>query len=127
MTQISDDRLKEIVEKWEAFGLERALKEGFGREGYDIVTELISARQTIADNKILLDHLESAWMIDETIQADGSLRPSISDTITRYEQTIADQSKRIERLLEDGEELARICDTALDSYTALREEVEGKG
>ena len=95
---ISDERLREIVEQWEAFGLDRAVKVGFGREEYDIVSELLSARQTIAD-------LESAWMIDETIQPDGSLRPSISDTIARYEKTMAEKDALIVELKADGERL----------------------
>ena len=57
MTQISDERLKEIVEQGEALGLERALEVGFGREEYDIITKLISARQTIADQSALIGRL----------------------------------------------------------------------
>jgi len=34
--------------------------------------------------------LENAWLLDETVQKNGSLRPSISDTIHRYETQIAE-------------------------------------
>lgn len=33
-----------------------------------------------------LERLENAWLVDENIQSDGSLRPSLTDTIKRAEK-----------------------------------------
>jgi len=35
------------------------------------------------------ERAEAAWLIDETIQADGTLRPSLSDTLARLAQVEA--------------------------------------
>jgi hypothetical protein len=64
----------------------------------ELATELLSARTTIAE-------LENAWLIDENIQADGSLRPSISTTIHRYETTIATLTEQLKAAEEDAERL----------------------
>lgn len=79
--KISDKRLGEIWDELEESILHADCNVGEMREQQKIVIELLTARQTIR-------RLNNAWMIDETIQTDGSLKPSISDTIERYENII---------------------------------------
>lgn len=79
MTPVTDVRLKALMDK---------KRDSDMYEVSEMATELLRLRE-------LVKRLENAWMIDETIQTDGSLRPSISDTITRYE-------KLVKRLVEDA-------------------------
>jgi len=50
-----------------------------------------------------IEQLEDAWVKDETIQEDGSLRPSISNTIKRAAEAEA-EVKRLTKKLEDCRE-----------------------
>jgi len=69
--------------------------------------------------------LESAWLIDETIQKDGSLRPSISDTIHRYETRIAEleteNSRLASRLHDVMEQLEIATDLGNKRWIALND------
>ena len=40
----------------------------------------------IARLEARIAELESAWLVDEHIQADGTLRPSVADTVARVEK-----------------------------------------
>ena len=45
-----------------------------------------------------LEDLENAWAIDETIQPDGSLRPSLTNTVKRAAKLEAENARLRERL-----------------------------
>lgn len=122
MEKISDERLKDLEQELLAMGAfvqlsNSAYANKNAQTLFDSskgIQELLSARQTILD-------LEEAWQIDETIQADGSLRPSISKTIERYEQTIRDKDALIEELKADGERLAGVLTEATRTWTSYRQ------
>ena len=79
MTTVTDEQLRE----WQELS-------GQARYGLDdaqyfeltlrAVPALIAA---LAEARVENGRLISAWMVDETIQADGSLRPSVPDTVAR--------------------------------------------
>jgi hypothetical protein len=50
----------------------------------DIVNDSIRKQLDALQSRI--DDLENAWFVDESIQSDGSLRPSLLDTINRTKQ-----------------------------------------
>jgi len=45
-----------------------------------------------------LEELENAWAVDETIQPDGSLRPSLTNTVKRAAKLEAENARLRERL-----------------------------
>ena len=49
-----------------------------------------------------LEDLENAWAVDETIQPDGSLRPSLSDTVKRAAELEA-ENRQLRQQLEEME------------------------
>ena len=53
----------------------------------EVINELEQENATL---KKRVEYLEHAWFVDEKIQADGSLRPSISDTVERMGKAEAD-------------------------------------
>ena len=55
-------------------------------------------RAYIAENENIqlrqqLEELENAWAVDETIQPDGSLRPSLADTVKRTAELEAENAR----------------------------------
>ena len=125
MENVSNEQLKKVISDFEKIGIEKAFQQGFSLDYLYMAKELLATRQTI-------ERFEDAWLMDETIQADGSMRPSLSKTIARYEQIIADKDKVIERLVADGERIAAVlreewneADRVLRDHEDLMKEIGG--
>ena len=85
------------------------------------------ADQEIRELRQQLEELENAWAVDETIQPDGSLRPSLADTVKRAAELEAENRQlcelRVQELREELEQTKRFTD-ALRPFAKLAEQAD---
>jgi hypothetical protein len=85
------------------------------------------ADQENLDLRERLEDLENAWAVDETIQPDGSLRPSLADTTRRAAELEAENRQlcelRVQELREELEQTKRFTD-ALRPFAKLAEQAD---